>query len=150
AVFSRPAWPPGPATSSKGSEERAPVLESVPAALAERRLEGFVQSLDAGFHVGTKMYAQHATLALAQRQRITQRLGIFQHAEGVFFTGNRHILLVVAGDEQKHSGIRTALMQLTGGMQKTRTKAHGGRHVIALQDSGPQSIQRLFVVGIAI
>src|ERR1700676_739252 len=77
-------------------------------------------------YILAKVHAQSATTALCEHREIAASLGRFYHAKSVFLPGNRQIGSIVAGNLQEHAGVWTALVGLTGGVQKPRTKAQAG------------------------
>src|SRR5260370_40814207 len=68
------------------------------------------------------MHAQRTAAALGQHVEIATGLRGLDHAESSLLTGYREILRVIGGDLQKYAVVWTALISLTGGMQKTWTK----------------------------
>src|SRR5260221_11418877 len=68
------------------------------------------------------MHAQRTAAALGQHVEIATGLRGLDHAESSLLTGYREILRVIGGDLQKYAVVWTALISLSGGIQKTWTK----------------------------
>src|SRR5579859_4427260 len=83
---------------------------------------GVGERLQAAPDVRAQVRTQRTALAFGQNLEIAARLRRFHNAESVLLAGHRQIVGVVASDLEEHAGVRTALVSLPGGMQKTRTE----------------------------
>ena len=94
-----------------------------------------------------KMQPQNATVSGNQAFEISQRLGSFKDAEGHVI--ERNISDRVAGNLQKESIIRPALVDLSGGMQETRAESKSGRQTGLFGQEFPQNLHPAFVLFIS-
>src|SRR3990172_3920085 len=72
------------------------------------------------------MEAQDGAIASKEGFVISQSLGTLEHAKGQFLGGEVNILHRVGCDLQEQAIIGATFVQLTGGMQETRSKANCG------------------------
>src|ERR1700720_4433327 len=79
---------------------------------SERLPDGFLEGRQTSCNVGTEMDAQDTASALRQHPEVATRFRRLDDTEGVFLPGNLNIAGVVAGDLQKHAGIRPAFVGL--------------------------------------
>ena len=101
------------------------------------------QNCQTGFQVAAQVHTQCPTSSLCQYLEVTASLCGFYDAEGIFLSRHRQFHRVVAGDLQKHSGIRTALVRLSGGVQKSRTKSQAGSDVLSCRELACRTACRL-------
>src|ERR1700722_1731069 len=80
------------------------------------------------------MHPQSTAVAVSQHLEIATSLRRFHNAECVFLAGYGKVRGVVAGNLQKYSGVRSALVRLSGGMQKPGTKSEAGRDFFLVPD----------------
>ena len=85
--------------------------------------DGVLQSGEACGDVAAEMHAQRAAVAIGEDLKIAAGLRCFYDAECVFLVWHRQIRSIVASDLQKHAGIWSALVCLSGRMQKPRAEA---------------------------
>src|SRR5205823_6310809 len=79
---------------------------------------------------GIAVLGVHAQRAAAMRLKdleISARLRREQRPERVRHPGNREVLAAVGGDLQEQPGIRTALVELAGGVQEARSEPDRAR-----------------------
>src|SRR5258708_21258864 len=91
------------------------------------------------------MDAQGAAAAFGKNGEISTGLRSFHHTEGVFLSGDRQILGIIASDLQENAAIGTALVGLPGGMQEARAKAQNRGHFFLVADRMPDALQYFFV-----
>ena len=106
------------------------------------------QTLEAGCQVVAQMDPQRAASAFRQHLEISAGLRRFHDAEGVFLAGHGQVGGIVAGDLQKDSAVRSALVGLPGGVQEARTKSETGGHVLLVAQRVAHFLQKRFVLGI--
>src|SRR5215813_7228889 len=80
------------------------------------------------FHVLSKVHPQGAPAPVSQYLKISSRLCRLDHPEGASLARYWQIVRVVAGDLQKDTGVRTALVCLSGRVQETWTETEAGRN----------------------
>src|SRR5438034_4856220 len=102
-----------------------------------------LQSSQSRHHVRAEVQADRATVALAQAQKVAERLGRFEHAERVGLARDRQVLRVIGSDLNEDSRVRPTLVQLPGGMEKARTIAERRRHLLLIPHPQPDRLQRL-------
>ena len=56
----------------------------------------------------------HSSTAFGESAEVTEGLGLFEYAEGVVFTRNRKVGLVVGDDLKEHARVRTTFVKLSG------------------------------------
>src|SRR5271156_2105648 len=106
---------------------------AVAAKLSQCLLHRRCQGRQTRFHI-VQMHAEGTPSALGQHLKIAASLRGFYHAESVLLFGHRQFQRIVASHLQKYSGIRTAFVRLPRRMQKTRSKAQAGGHVLPVAD----------------
>jgi hypothetical protein len=120
---------------------------------------GVPEGREARRHVGAEMQAQDAPPALAEHLEVALCLRRLDGAETVLMPRQPpqppqppHIEIggVVAGDVQKHAGVRAALIGLTGRMEKARSEAETGGDPLAVADHDADRLQRFAVKRIAL
>src|SRR5208282_2852049 len=84
--------------------------------------------------VSRQMYANDAPAMRFERLEIAERLRLVELREVIWLTGNRNRVATVLRDLQEQAGVRTALVQLSGRMQASRTVAECCRNAVALDD----------------
>src|SRR5260221_12520673 len=89
------------------------------------------------------MHAQRTAAALGQHVEIATGLRGLDHAESSLLTGYREILRGIGGDLQKYAVVWTALISLTGGMQKTWTKFGTSGDMAGIPGLQPHALQGL-------
>src|SRR5262245_13767491 len=107
-----------------------------------------MQRLQACLQISAQMNSQSATIPRAQHLKISASLCCFHHAKRVLLAGDFEVLRVVTGDLQKDSGVWSAFVSLSGGMQEARTKSQAGGRLFAIPKQMTGLLQRL-LVGIA-
>src|SRR5665213_390480 len=100
--------------------------------LVERCIDCVRQFLKAGIDM-LKVYAQHATVAFHQHCEVAASLRCLDQSKAVGMSGHIYISRVIAGDLQKHTGVRAAFVGLPGRMLEARseTEAGGGTGLVA-------------------
>src|ERR1700680_4211332 len=73
--------------------------------------------------VALDVNADDAPVVAAERCEISSGLRLLQDGEGELFAGNRDVLCVLGRDLYVDAGVRTALVQLPGAVQKSRAEA---------------------------
>lgn len=68
----------------------------------------------------TYMDPQHSSAVFAQRFKIAERLSAFEDAERVRLVRNRRVDRLLRSDMQEEAGVRTAFVELPGGMKVAR------------------------------
>src|SRR6266508_2806420 len=101
-----------------------------PHRLPDRRRQG----APARAWLPTERYPQHRQPARGQRLHIADRLRLLQHREGERLAGNRNVADVLLHDLQKHTGLRTAFVELAGRVQEAWTVTRGGRDLRLVAD----------------
>src|ERR1700758_3356602 len=94
------------------------------------------------------MHAQRAPPALSQYLEIAARLRRLHNSKSIFLLRNRKVESIIASHLQKHSRIRTTLISLSRGMQKTRAKSQAGRDPFPLANRVPYRLQVILMLGI--
>src|SRR5581483_9745566 len=79
-------------------------------------------------NVVSKVHANRTPVPLRQRLEIPQRLRLLQHAKCELLARQRHILRIIRNELHKHAAVRTALVQLSRGMQEPRPVSGRRRH----------------------
>ncbi len=106
------------------------------------------QTLEAGCQVFAQMDPQGPASAFRQDLEVSPGLRRFHHAERVLLPGHGQVGGIVAGDLQKDSAVRSALVGLAGGMEEARTKSETGGHSLPVAQRQAQFLQKRFVRGI--
>src|SRR5215470_13113249 len=94
------------------------------------------------------MHAQSTAATLGEHGKVSAGLRGLDHPEGIFLSGNLQVGSVIAGDLQEYAAVRTALIGLSRGVQKTRAEAEAGRDLLAVADCRANALQRRFVFGV--
>src|ERR1700743_3199011 len=80
--------------------------------------------------------------------KIATSLGCLHNAEGIFLLRYGQIIGVIAGNLQKDSGVGTAFVSLSGGVQKARAKTKTRSYMLAVTYCMADQLKLLFMVGI--
>src|SRR5262245_9232122 len=91
------------------------------------------------------MYTDGAAIARGERLEIAQRLRGFQHAEGVLLARYGQVVVVIGSDLYEHTCIRTALVELSRGVQEAWTIAGRRRDFQPVTKVRAQLLQELVV-----
>ena len=86
--------------------------------------------------------------AIGQHLEISARLRCLHDSEGVFLSGHRQFDGIVAGDLQKHSGVRATFVGLSRRVQESRAESQTGRHALLVAHQMPQRLQTFFVLAV--
>src|SRR4029077_3999718 len=104
------------------------------------------QRVQPRMEIGAEMHAQGAAAALGQYLEITASLCRLHGAERVLLSGHGQVVGVVTRQLQEHTGIGAALVGLSSGVQKARTKAEAGGDVLPVAHGVPDRLQLLLVL----
>src|SRR5262245_41220404 len=85
-----------------------------PALRADRVLDRSLQPRQSVADIRTQMNAQRAAASLRQHLKVAACLRRFDHAERIALAGDGEIGGRVRGDLEKHAGVRSAFVGLTG------------------------------------
>src|SRR5450432_4116708 len=96
------------------------------------------------------MNAQGAAVAIRENLKIAASLSSFHNSESVFLPGYGEVGGIVAGDLQKHAGVWTALIGLSGGVQEARTEAQTRGHFLFVADRMTHRLQLSLVRVVAL
>ena len=88
------------------------------------------------------MHAQCATVALGQDREISPGLRCLHDSECVFLLRHGKISRVVAGDRQENSAVGTALVGLTGRVQKTGPEPEASGDAFFVANACAQGLQQ--------
>ena len=94
------------------------------------------------------MNTKRAAMTFGEDLKITARLRRLDDAERERLTGDRQVVLVVAGDLQKHAGVRTAFVGLPRGVQEARAEAKARSQMPAVAHAVAHALKQGFVFGI--
>src|SRR5712692_169832 len=130
-----------------GRYGRAPRLSSLSLCNRKSVLNYFQQRANPGGNVRAQMHAYRSPMTTRQRLKITERLSLLQYAEGKRLVRQRHVHGVVGSHLDEHAGCRTALVKLTGRVQKAWSVAGGGRNVDRIPQVRPNRLNQVFVLG---
>src|SRR5271165_6149713 len=84
-------------------------------------------------------------MSCRERLEIAQRLRLLEHTEGKLLARDVHIIDVAGRDLDEYSGVRTALVELPGGVQEARAVTSGGCDFLLVAD-GDANLQQQGVV----
>src|SRR3954452_14737954 len=92
------------------------------------------------------MNAQGSASAFRKNLKISAGLCRLHNAERVLLSGHGQFHRVVTCNLQEDSGVRTAFVRLSGGMQKSRPKSQTGRNMLFIADGMAKNLQRLLML----
>ena len=107
-----------------------------------------LQSCQARLQIAAEMHPQCPSATVGEHLEIPARLGCLDDSERVFLSWNRQFDGVAAGYLQKHSAVWSAFVSLSSGVEKARTEAQTGRHVLLIAHQVPQGCEALFILSI--
>src|SRR5215469_13734342 len=90
------------------------------------------ECLQPGFQIGSEMHPQCSTTPFSEHLEVSACLSGFHDTERIFLAGNREVVRVVAGDLQKDSAVRAALISLPRRIQKPRTEPKASRDMLVV------------------
>jgi hypothetical protein len=124
---------PGPTIPISTIEPPGPLLPPG----AGRRHSAFNRSAQA-------KVTQHGETARCERLEVAQGLRLLEDREAVRLPRDRHVAGIVLDDLQEQAGLRSALVQLPGRVQESRSVTRGGRKPHAIPHRRPDRRQRGF------
>src|SRR5438270_12793392 len=92
------------------------------------------QRAQPGFHVAPEFQAHGTAVALGERLIITQRLRVFEQAEGKSLAGDLEVAGRVRGNLQEYSVVGATFVELPCGVQEARAVSGGGGYLPAIAD----------------
>src|SRR3954454_13860629 len=102
------------------------------------------------FEITLQVYAQGAAAAPGQHLEIAARLRRLDHSETGLLPGNGKIVAVIGGELQEHAAVWTALVGLTGGMQKARPEFSAGGDMAFVTNREPDALQTIDVIPVTL
>src|SRR5271157_4400321 len=97
-------------------------------------------------HIAAEIDTDGAAMPAGQRLEVTQRLGLLEHPKGELLSRNVDVVDVVRGYLDEHTTVRTALMQLPGGVQKAWTVTGGSHNFFLIADGDADLLQQCLVI----
>jgi len=103
-------------------------------------LDDLRENLEASADVCAQVYAQGAAPALRENAEVAACLGCLEDAEGEPVAGDRQVRHVVARQLQEDATVRSALIGLSGRVEKARTKADAGGNAVRVSNPPPNRL----------
>src|ERR1041385_8151696 len=139
-------WPPRPSRSVM----LAPILPRpiMPSSMGlsfPSRAHDIEHLFEASLRVAAEIDRENAPLSLLERGEVAERLRADERAERVIGLGHRQVLRRLVDELQHEDGVRAALVQLPGRVEKAGAVAHRRREPHAIAQRGRKRGQRLGV-----
>ena len=90
------------------------------------------ESLETLAYDGAEMNAHGAPATRLEHRQIASRLGGDDDPKAVLLARNREVDGVIRGNLQKDASVRSALVVLSGGVEKTRAESEAGGYTLSV------------------